>query len=93
MSVLTLGSVVDVKGFPDSFVTYLLNANACVSEFGTRAMGHSIFGVAMKFGISRTTISRVYREYRECGKTLPMTSLLPEEYHARRRQTTTDEIH
>ncbi|GBN08247.1 hypothetical protein AVEN_216946-1, partial [Araneus ventricosus] len=36
---------------------------------GVREMGHSISEVAMKFGFSRTTISRVYREYREFGKT------------------------
>ncbi|GFT88001.1 HTH_Tnp_Tc3_2 domain-containing protein [Trichonephila clavipes] len=34
-----------------------------------RGMGHSIFRIAMRFGFSRTTISRVYREYRESGKT------------------------
>ncbi|GBM77270.1 hypothetical protein AVEN_265575-1 [Araneus ventricosus] len=32
-------------------------------------MGHNISEVEMKFGFSRTTISRVYREYRESGKT------------------------
>ncbi|GFV63030.1 HTH_Tnp_Tc3_2 domain-containing protein [Trichonephila clavipes] len=32
-------------------------------------MGHSISKVPMKSGISRTTISQVYREYRESGKT------------------------
>ncbi|GFX13757.1 HTH_Tnp_Tc3_2 domain-containing protein [Trichonephila clavipes] len=31
-------------------------------------MGHSICEVAMKFGFSRTTISRVFREYRESSK-------------------------
>ncbi|GBM93664.1 hypothetical protein AVEN_132447-1 [Araneus ventricosus] len=31
---------------------------------GAREMGHSISEVAMKFGFSRKTISRVYREYR-----------------------------
>ncbi|GBM39045.1 hypothetical protein AVEN_119749-1 [Araneus ventricosus] len=31
---------------------------------GAREMGHSISEVAMKFGFSRTIISRVYREYR-----------------------------
>ncbi|GBL84127.1 hypothetical protein AVEN_118545-1 [Araneus ventricosus] len=36
---------------------------------GAREMGHSISEVAMKFGFSRTTISRVYREYQESGKT------------------------
>ncbi|GBM30310.1 hypothetical protein AVEN_204672-1 [Araneus ventricosus] len=36
---------------------------------GAREMGHSIFEVAMEFGFSRTTISRVYREYRVSGKT------------------------
>ncbi|GBM58545.1 hypothetical protein AVEN_268617-1 [Araneus ventricosus] len=36
---------------------------------GAREMGHSISEVAMKFGFSRTTISRVYREYRVSGKT------------------------
>ncbi|GBM36930.1 hypothetical protein AVEN_5838-1 [Araneus ventricosus] len=36
---------------------------------GAREMGHSISEVAMKFGFSRTTISRMYREYRESGKT------------------------
>ncbi|GBM81145.1 hypothetical protein AVEN_191288-1 [Araneus ventricosus] len=34
-----------------------------------REMGHSISEVAMQFGFSRTTISRVYREYRVSGKT------------------------
>ncbi|GBO22689.1 hypothetical protein AVEN_199238-1 [Araneus ventricosus] len=33
-----------------------------------REMGHSFTEVAMKFGFSRTTISRVYREYRVSGK-------------------------
>ncbi|GBM82364.1 hypothetical protein AVEN_271585-1 [Araneus ventricosus] len=32
-------------------------------------MGHGISEVAIKFGFSRTTISRVYHEYRESGKT------------------------
>ncbi|GBM41703.1 hypothetical protein AVEN_173108-1 [Araneus ventricosus] len=36
---------------------------------GAREMVHSISGVAMEFGISSTTISRVYREYRVSGKT------------------------
>ncbi|GBM30393.1 hypothetical protein AVEN_82427-1 [Araneus ventricosus] len=36
---------------------------------GAREMGHSISEVAMKFGFPRTVISRVYREYRESGKT------------------------
>ncbi|GBM34686.1 hypothetical protein AVEN_191841-1 [Araneus ventricosus] len=36
---------------------------------GAREMGHSISEVAMKFGFSRTTISRVYREYRASSKT------------------------
>ncbi|GBM56534.1 hypothetical protein AVEN_140602-1 [Araneus ventricosus] len=36
---------------------------------GAREMGHSISEVAMKFGFSRTTISRMYREYRVSGKT------------------------
>ncbi|GBN64993.1 hypothetical protein AVEN_175641-1 [Araneus ventricosus] len=36
---------------------------------GAREMGHSISEVAMKFGFARTTISRVYREYRVSGKT------------------------
>ncbi|GFW76692.1 HTH_Tnp_Tc3_2 domain-containing protein [Trichonephila clavipes] len=36
---------------------------------GTREMEHSISEIAMKFGFSRTTISRVCREYRESGKT------------------------
>ncbi|GBM42398.1 hypothetical protein AVEN_130276-1 [Araneus ventricosus] len=36
---------------------------------GAREMGHSISEVAMKFGFSRTIISRVYREYRVSGKT------------------------
>ncbi|GFS96338.1 HTH_Tnp_Tc3_2 domain-containing protein [Trichonephila clavipes] len=34
-----------------------------------REMGHSNSEVAVKFGFSRMTISRVYREYRESGKT------------------------
>ncbi|GBM67828.1 hypothetical protein AVEN_30977-1 [Araneus ventricosus] len=36
---------------------------------GAREMGHSISEVAMKFGFSRTTTSRVYREYRVSSKT------------------------
>ncbi|GBN41091.1 hypothetical protein AVEN_242455-1 [Araneus ventricosus] len=36
---------------------------------GAREMEHSISEVAMKFGFSRTTISRMYREYRVSGKT------------------------
>ncbi|GFW21922.1 uncharacterized protein TNCV_4822051 [Trichonephila clavipes] len=46
-----------------------------VSEFErviivrAREMGLRISEVAMKFGFSRMTISRVYREYRESGKT------------------------
>ncbi|GFV37927.1 transposable element Tcb2 transposase [Trichonephila clavipes] len=36
---------------------------------GAREMGHSISEVAMKFGFSLMTISRVYCEYRESGKT------------------------
>ncbi|GBN21129.1 hypothetical protein AVEN_249967-1 [Araneus ventricosus] len=35
---------------------------------GAREIRHSISEVAIKFGFSRTTISRVYREYRESGK-------------------------
>ncbi|GBO10720.1 hypothetical protein AVEN_250135-1 [Araneus ventricosus] len=36
---------------------------------GAREMGHSISEVAMEFGFARTTISRVYLEYRVSGKT------------------------
>ncbi|GFT25917.1 HTH_Tnp_Tc3_2 domain-containing protein [Trichonephila clavipes] len=36
---------------------------------GARDMGHIISKVSMKFEFSRTTISQVYREYRESGKT------------------------
>ncbi|GBN02316.1 hypothetical protein AVEN_228674-1 [Araneus ventricosus] len=36
---------------------------------GAREMGHSISEVAMKFGFSRTTISRVCCEYRVSGRT------------------------
>ncbi|GBM78780.1 hypothetical protein AVEN_81953-1 [Araneus ventricosus] len=36
---------------------------------GAREMRHSISEVAMKFGFSRTTISRVYPEYRVSSKT------------------------
>ncbi|GBL82471.1 hypothetical protein AVEN_252598-1 [Araneus ventricosus] len=36
---------------------------------GAREIGHNISEVAMKFGFSRTTIPRVYREYRVSGKT------------------------
>ncbi|GBO34734.1 hypothetical protein AVEN_235770-1 [Araneus ventricosus] len=36
---------------------------------GAREMRHSLSEVAMEFGFSRTTISRVYREYRVSGKT------------------------
>ncbi|GFV54246.1 HTH_Tnp_Tc3_2 domain-containing protein [Trichonephila clavipes] len=32
-------------------------------------MGHSISEVSIKFGFSRTTISQVYRDYRESRKT------------------------
>ncbi|GBM50172.1 hypothetical protein AVEN_50066-1 [Araneus ventricosus] len=35
---------------------------------GAREMGHSISEVVMKFGFSRTTISRLYCEYRVSGK-------------------------
>ncbi|GFX60717.1 HTH_Tnp_Tc3_2 domain-containing protein [Trichonephila clavipes] len=37
---------------------------------GAQEMGQSISEVEMNFGFSRTTISRVYREYRESGKIL-----------------------
>ncbi|GFX91052.1 uncharacterized protein TNCV_5106821 [Trichonephila clavipes] len=37
---------------------------------GAREMGHSISEIAMKFRFSRMTISQVYREYRESGKTI-----------------------
>ncbi|GFY36739.1 uncharacterized protein TNCV_2567011 [Trichonephila clavipes] len=36
---------------------------------GAREMGHGISEVAIKVGFSRTTISRVYHEYRESSKT------------------------
>ncbi|XP_071041843.1 uncharacterized protein [Parasteatoda tepidariorum] len=36
---------------------------------GAREMGHSISEIAMKFGFSRMTISRIYREYRKSSKT------------------------
>ncbi|GBM55001.1 hypothetical protein AVEN_238932-1 [Araneus ventricosus] len=36
---------------------------------GAPEMGHNVSEVAMKLGFSRTTISRVYREYRASGKT------------------------
>ncbi|GBN68482.1 hypothetical protein AVEN_135315-1 [Araneus ventricosus] len=36
---------------------------------GAREMGHSMSEVVMKFGFSRTTISRVYCEYRVSDKT------------------------
>ncbi|GBN92341.1 hypothetical protein AVEN_5270-1 [Araneus ventricosus] len=38
-------------------------------RIGAREMGHSISEVAMKFVFFRTTISRVYHEYRVSGKT------------------------
>ncbi|GBN05564.1 hypothetical protein AVEN_124603-1 [Araneus ventricosus] len=41
----------------------------CGVIIGARDIGHSISEVAMKFGFSRTTNSRVYREYRVSGKT------------------------
>ncbi|GBO27141.1 hypothetical protein AVEN_152737-1 [Araneus ventricosus] len=53
-------------------------AMACIQDLsdfergvivGAREMGHSISEVAMKFGFSRTTISRVYRDYWVSGKT------------------------
>ncbi|GFW38805.1 hypothetical protein TNCV_3881721 [Trichonephila clavipes] len=34
-----------------------------VQQVGVRDMGHSISEIAMKFGFSRTTTSRVNREY------------------------------
>ncbi|GFW05690.1 HTH_Tnp_Tc3_2 domain-containing protein [Trichonephila clavipes] len=37
---------------------------------GAQEMGHSISEVAMEFGFSRTSISRVYHGYRESSKTL-----------------------
>ncbi|GFW63515.1 uncharacterized protein TNCV_401811 [Trichonephila clavipes] len=36
---------------------------------GARDMEHRILELTMQFGFSRTTISEVYREYRESGKT------------------------
>ena len=42
---------------------------------GAREMGHSISEVEMKFGCSRTTIARVYREYKKCGKTSNLRQL------------------
>ncbi|GFT52792.1 HTH_Tnp_Tc3_2 domain-containing protein [Trichonephila clavipes] len=44
-------------------------------------MEHSISEVAMKFRPSRTTISRVYREYQESGKTSNLR------HHCRRKNT------
>ncbi|GBM17391.1 hypothetical protein AVEN_119435-1 [Araneus ventricosus] len=38
-------------------------------KVGAREMRHSISEVAMEFVFSRTAISRMYREYRESGKT------------------------
>ncbi|GFW39210.1 uncharacterized protein TNCV_1831991 [Trichonephila clavipes] len=46
-----------------------LTQNYSRSQIGAREKGRSISEVAMKFGFSHTTISRVYREYREFGKT------------------------
>ncbi|GBM30474.1 hypothetical protein AVEN_237699-1 [Araneus ventricosus] len=48
---------------------------------GAREMGHSISELAMKFGFSHTTISRVYREYRVSGKTSNFC------YRCRRKKT------
>ncbi|GFT90042.1 HTH_Tnp_Tc3_2 domain-containing protein [Trichonephila clavipes] len=57
---------------------------------GAREMGHSISEVAMEFGFSRTTISRVFREYWESGKIsnhIKSTSLLwPENILQERNQ-------
>ncbi|GFS47449.1 HTH_Tnp_Tc3_2 domain-containing protein [Trichonephila clavipes] len=56
----------------------VIEVNACphkvppTDEFlkiRVREMGHSISQVAMKFRFSRTSISRVYREYRISGET------------------------
>ncbi|GBN57863.1 hypothetical protein AVEN_86396-1 [Araneus ventricosus] len=41
----------------------------CGVIISEREMGHSIAEVAMKFGFSCTTISRVYHEYWVSGKT------------------------
>ncbi|GBL75843.1 hypothetical protein AVEN_146459-1 [Araneus ventricosus] len=61
---------------------------------GAREMGHSISEVAMKFGFSRTTISRVYREYRESGKTSNLRHRCGRKKdHAGTGPTTTDENH
>ncbi|GFS35995.1 uncharacterized protein TNIN_67281 [Trichonephila inaurata madagascariensis] len=46
MSVLALGSVVAVKGFPDSIVTFFLKANACVSESGNPSLCKKYVGCA-----------------------------------------------
>ncbi|GFS63315.1 hypothetical protein TNCV_2308601 [Trichonephila clavipes] len=56
-------------------------------------MEHCIFEVAMKFGFSRTTISRVYHvNIRNSVKhQIYTTSLLPENDRARAGSTTTDE--
>ncbi|GFV38060.1 HTH_Tnp_Tc3_2 domain-containing protein [Trichonephila clavipes] len=52
-----------MAGFQD------LSEFECGVIVGAREVGHGISEIAVKFGFSRTTISRMYREYRESGKT------------------------
>ncbi|GFU71459.1 uncharacterized protein TNCV_2378461 [Trichonephila clavipes] len=60
---------------------------------GAQEMGYSISEVAMKFEFSRTTISRVYLDYRESGKTSNLRHRCGRKEHAKMGPTTTDENH
>ncbi|GBN67693.1 hypothetical protein AVEN_127560-1 [Araneus ventricosus] len=58
-----------IRSVPAAAMAGYQDLSDCERECGAREMGHIISEVAMKFGFSRTTTSRVYREYRVSGKT------------------------